>query len=81
MRHVGVSYSKLAKTDAIQLDLFADPEEELSELRLDFLIDTIRKKYGFQSLIHASSLLDGATAVSRSGLVAGHAGGNVGVSS
>lgn len=81
VRHVGISYSKLVNTDAIQLDLFSDPEEELSEQRLDFLIDTIRKKYGFKSLIHASSLLDGATAVSRSGLVAGHAGGNVGVSS
>ncbi|MFD2308791.1 Y-family DNA polymerase [Enterococcus termitis] len=79
VRHVGISYSKLAKTDSLQLDLFSDPEEEFSEQRLDFLIDTIRKKYGFKSLIHASSLLDGATAVSRSGLVAGHAGGNVGV--
>lgn len=79
VRHVGISYSKLEKTDSLQLDLFTDPEEEFGEQRLDFLIDTIRKKYGFKSLIHASSLLDGATAVSRSGLVAGHAGGNVGV--
>ncbi|MCA5014530.1 MULTISPECIES: Y-family DNA polymerase [unclassified Enterococcus] len=79
VRHVGISYSKLEKTDSLQLDLFSDPEEEFSEQRLDFLIDAIRKKYGFKSLIHASSLLDGATAVSRSGLVAGHAGGNVGV--
>ncbi len=63
------------------MDLFSDPEEEFSEQRLDFLIDAIRKKYGFKSLIHASSLLDGATAVSRSGLISGHAGGNVGVQS
>jgi len=81
VRHVGVSYSQLVQTDTLQLDLFSDPDQEVNEQRLDFLIDTIRKKYGFKSLIHASSLLEGATAVSRSGLVAGHAGGNVGVSS
>ncbi|MBO0441514.1 Y-family DNA polymerase [Candidatus Enterococcus ikei] len=81
VRHVGISYSKLVQTDTLQLDLFSDPDQELNEQRLDFLIDTIRKKYGFKSLIHASSLMEGATAVSRSGLVAGHAGGNVGVSS
>ncbi|MFX4111871.1 DNA helicase UvrA, partial [Enterococcus faecalis] len=45
----------------------------------DYLIDKIRQKFGFKALIHASSLLDGATAVNRSGLVGGHAGGNVGL--
>ncbi|OTP47113.1 hypothetical protein A5884_003650 [Enterococcus sp. 7D2_DIV0200] len=81
VRHVGVSYSKLVQTDVLQLDLFSDPVQEVNEERLDFLIDTIRKKYGFKALIHASSLMEGATAVSRASLVGGHAGGNVGLSS
>ncbi|OTN83814.1 hypothetical protein A5819_003633 [Enterococcus sp. 7E2_DIV0204] len=65
VRHIGVSYSKLVQTDVLQLDLFSDPVQEVNEERLDFLIDTIRKKYGFKALIHASSLMEGATAVSR----------------
>ncbi|MBO0474537.1 Y-family DNA polymerase [Enterococcus ureasiticus] len=81
VRHIGVSYSKLVQTDVLQLDLFSDPVQEVNEERLDFLIDTIRKKYGFKALIHASSLMEGATAVSRASLVGGHAGGNVGLSS
>jgi len=81
VRHIGVSYSKLVQTDVLQLDIFSDPVEEVNEERLDFLIDTIRKKYGFKALIHASSLMEGATAVSRASLVGGHAGGNVGLSS
>ncbi|MBO0422736.1 Y-family DNA polymerase [Enterococcus plantarum] len=81
VRHIGVSYSKLVQTDALQLDLFSDPVQEVNEERLDFLIDTIRKKYGFKALIHASSLMEGATAVSRASLVGGHAGGNVGLGS
>ncbi|OTN83991.1 DNA polymerase V [Enterococcus sp. 7E2_DIV0204] len=81
VRHIGVSYSKLVQTDVLQLDLFSDPVQEVNEERLDFLIDTIRKKYGFKALIHASSLMEGATAVLRASLVGGHAGGNVGLSS
>ncbi|EHK9982570.1 hypothetical protein E0T48_002864, partial [Enterococcus faecalis] len=53
--------------------------EQIINPQLDFLIDKIRRKFGFKTLIHASSLLDGATAVNRSGLVGGHAGGNVGL--
>ncbi|PZL76160.1 type VI secretion protein ImpB, partial [Enterococcus plantarum] len=34
VRHIGVSYSKLAQTDALQLDLFSDPVQEVNEERL-----------------------------------------------
>ncbi|MGC5695554.1 excinuclease ABC subunit A, partial [Enterococcus faecium] len=43
---------------------------------VDFVVDTIRKKYGFQSIIHAHSLLQGGRAIARSSLVGGHAGGS-----
>ena len=42
-------------------------------MELNYLIDK-SDKFGFQALIHASSLLEGATAIHRSGLVGGHAG-------
>ncbi|MCT9927972.1 Y-family DNA polymerase [Enterococcus faecalis] len=79
IRNLGVSFGKLVWDTTLQLDLFSPPEEQIINTQLDFLIDKIRRKFGFKSLIHASSLLDGATAVKRAGLVGGHAGGNTGL--
>lgn len=79
IRNLGVSFGKLVWATTLQLDIFSPSEEQIINTQLDFLIDKIRRKFGFKSLIHASSLLDGATAVNRSGLVGGHAGGNVGL--
>lgn len=79
IRHIGITYSQLVYTDSIQLDLFHDPDEQIQELKLDLLIDTIRKKYGYTSLIHANSITTGGTAVSRVSLVGGHAGGMDGI--
>ena len=78
VRQLGLSYGKLVWNESLQLDLFSEPEEQISEMELNYLIDKIRQKFGF-ALIHASSLLEGATAIHRSGLVGGHAGGNVGL--
>lgn len=72
VRHVGVSCSKLVYQTSLQLDLFSDPEKTIQQEKLDFLCDEIRSRYGFKALIHASSLLPGATAVSRSAKVGGH---------
>ncbi|MDT2525903.1 hypothetical protein P7D73_21850, partial [Enterococcus raffinosus] len=72
VRHVGVSCSKLVYQTSLQLDLFSDPEKTIQQEKLDFLCDEIRNRYGFKALIHASSLLPGATAVSRSTKVGGH---------
>lgn len=79
IRNLGVSFGKLVWDTTLQLDLFSVPEEQIVDNQLDYLIDKIRQKFGFKALIHVSSLLDGATAVNRSGLVGGHAGGNVGL--
>ena len=79
VRQLGLSYGKLVWNESLQLDLFSEPEEQISEMELNYLIDKIRQKFGFQALIHTSSLLEGATAIHRSGLVGGHAGGNVGL--
>ena len=79
VRRIGITYSKLSYTSDIQLDLFEDPTEQITNEKLDLLVDKIREKYGFQSLVHASSLMDGATAIDRSSLVGGHAGGMEGI--
>ncbi|MEB6087944.1 Y-family DNA polymerase [Enterococcus casseliflavus] len=79
IRHVGVNCSKLVFSNALQLDLFADPDEQVRDLKVDYVVDTIRKKYGFKSIVHANSLLEGGRAIARSSLVGGHAGGLAGI--
>ncbi|MBG8499977.1 type VI secretion protein ImpB, partial [Enterococcus faecium] len=79
VRHVGITYSKLVYTDSLQLDLFSDPQKQIDEENLDKIIDKIRQKYGFTSIVHASSMLEGARSITRSTLVGGHAGGNGGI--
>lgn len=72
VRSVGISCSKLVNQASTQLSLFENPDTQIRNEKLDYLCDEIRKKYGFKALIHASSLMDGATAISRSSKVGGH---------
>lgn len=75
VRNLGVSCSKLQEDSSLQLDLFKKVEEEINEKNLDVILDTIRSEFGFLSLVHASSLSNGATAIKRSSLVSGHDSG------
>lgn len=79
IRHVGVNAAKLSYTTSLQLDLFTDPQELVNDAKVDFLVDVIRKKYGFKSIYRASSKLPGGRAIARSSLVGGHAGGMAGI--
>lgn len=72
VRQIGVGASHLSYHTNIQLDLFEDAEQQIKQEKLHFLKDKIREKYGFQALIHASSLLENATAISRSTKIGGH---------
>ncbi|HEX5350299.1 MAG TPA: excinuclease ABC subunit A, partial [Trichococcus sp.] len=79
IRNVGVGAGNLIHTDFLQLDLFQDPDEQVNEQKKDLIVDSIRKKYGFRSLVRAVSLLEGGRAIARSSLVGGHAGGMAGL--
>lgn len=76
VRAIGVNYGKLRPDDCQQLNFFISPESQQKKRQCDFTVDSLRKKYGFSSVVMASSLLDGATAIKRSKLVGGHNGGN-----
>ncbi|MFS7000326.1 hypothetical protein ACN6J9_14880 [Carnobacterium maltaromaticum] len=41
----------------MQLDLFKEVKNLLNEQKLDEIVDTVRAKYGFCSLVHANSLM------------------------
>jgi len=75
IRHVGITYSKLVYTQAREIDLFSEADQRLTEERLDKVVDKIRAKYGFASIVYATSKLDGARSIARSHLVGGHNGG------
>ncbi len=79
IRNVGVNCSKLVYSNALQLDLFEDPNEQVKDLKIDYVVDTIRKKFGFKSIVHANSIMEGGRAIARSSLVGGHAGGMSGL--
>ena len=79
VRNLAFSCSKLELAQALQLNLFDTPEKTINTSSLDKSIDMIRNRFGFDSIVHASSLLEGATAIDRSHLVGGHAGGMDGI--
>lgn len=81
VRNIGVNCSKLTFTNTLQLNLFQEPEEQINDFKIDFIVDTIRKKYGFKSIVHAHSYMPGSRAIERSTLVGGHAGGMSGIES
>ncbi|MBF8807397.1 MAG: Y-family DNA polymerase [Enterococcus lacertideformus] len=79
IRSIGVSCSHLIYTDSLQLNLFDDSEEQVDSAKINFVVDKIRQKYGFKSIVHAHSLLEGGRAIARSSLVGGHTGGLAGI--
>lgn len=76
VRCIGVNYGKLSTDLSMQLNLLEKPETQLKRHKLDHVIDDIRKKYGFASVVKVSSLTAGGTAIRRSKLVGGHNAGN-----
>ncbi|MGG5331086.1 DNA polymerase V [Enterococcus sp. AZ163] len=81
IRTIGVNTGGLIYTDALQLNLFEDSEKQVDRAKIEHVVDTIRKKFGFKSIVHAVSLLEGGRAIARSTLIEGHAGGMAGIES
>lgn len=76
VRVLGVDYGHLSPDSEQQLTFFMTPKQQIKRRNFDLTVDRIRQRYGFASLVKASSLMKGATAIRRSTLVGGHNGGN-----
>ncbi|HHQ0190756.1 TPA: Y-family DNA polymerase [Listeria monocytogenes] len=74
VRQVEMNCGGIVKKIGLQLNIFENPTQTVNQEQLDVTIDKIRARYGFKSLMHASSLLTGATGLKRSGMVGGHKG-------
>lgn len=75
VRHIGVTYSDLIPKIGLQLSLFEEAETLAKKEKLEAVSDLIRDKFGFVSLVRASSALESGRSIKRAGLVGGHAGG------
>lgn len=75
VRHIGVTFSSLTSNNWSQLSIFEEAEEQIKREKIDKVVDKIREKYGFVSIVRASSKLENGRSIKRAGLVGGHAGG------
>lgn len=74
VRSIALSCGQITLKAGLQLNLFEDVERTLNQEQLEITVDKIRQRYGFRSMMHASSLLTGATGLKRSEMVGGHRG-------
>lgn len=72
IRKVGVSVGKLTDKDSIQLNIFEDYNEVLAKEQKDATIDLITNKFGKNSLLKASALLNDSTIKERNKKIGGH---------
>ncbi|GEK92105.1 type VI secretion protein ImpB [Alkalibacterium kapii] len=75
VRVVNVTFGKISHKSSLQLSLFDSTETLINQEDLDQTIDSIRRKYGYTSLLHASSLARGGMAIQRDKLLGGHRAG------
>ncbi len=72
IRKVGVSMGKLSDKDSIQLNLFEDFEKIRNEENKEKAVDEITSKFGKNSLLKASALLEDSTIKERNKKIGGH---------
>lgn len=72
IRRVGIGFGKLENDDFRQLNLFEDGNEQIKIQDMQKTIDNLHKKYGKNSILRASALMDGSTAVERHNQIGGH---------
>lgn len=72
IRKVSINFSKLTDDNSIQLSLFENFEEININRQETAVIDEIKNKFGENSLLKASSLLEDSTIKERNGKIGGH---------
>ena len=72
IRKVTVSLGNLCTKNSVQLDLFNSVKEIESQNELDEAIDKIRDKYGKNTILKATSLLENSTIKDRNNKIGGH---------
>lgn len=72
IRKVGISLSKLEINDHLQLNLFENLNETEKKNTINETIDTINERFGSNSVLKATSLLENSTIKERNNKIGGH---------
>lgn len=72
IRKVTITAGNLVKNDSVQLNLFEDLKKLENEEKINNAIDEIKTKYGKNSIVKASALLDDSTIMDRNKKIGGH---------
>ena len=72
IRGVGISFNNVTTVDNEYYDLFTDPDEVAKERKLAETINSIKHKYGKNSILKVMNLEEGATTIKRNKLIGGH---------
>jgi DNA polymerase V len=72
IRGVGISFNNVTTVDNEYYDLFTDPDEVIKEGKLAETINSIKHKYGKNSILKVMNLEEGATTIKRNKLIGGH---------
>jgi len=72
IRKIMISLGKLSKNDGFQLNLFSDYEKEVKDEKLNHSIDIVKNRFGKNSLVKASALLEDSTIMERNKKIGGH---------
>ena len=72
IRHIGIYYGGLVPASHQQLSLFEDDEKQVARRNLQKAVDKLHSKYGNNSVLRASSLLEESTIKKRNEYIGGH---------
>ena len=72
IRHIGISFGQLCPSSHQQLNLFEDDKKQINRHNLQKAVDKVHKKYGKNSVLRASSLLEESTVKERNSFIGGH---------
>ena len=72
IRNIGISFRDLCPASHQQLNVFEDEEKQLARHNLQKALDVLHQKYGKNSVLRASALLEESTVKERNEFIGGH---------
>lgn len=72
IRMIGINYGALVDANYQQLNMFEDDKEQIKRRNLQKTMDLLQTKYGKNSVLRASSLLEESTIRERNEFIGGH---------
>ena len=72
IRNIGIYYGGLVPASHQQLNMFEDDKKQINRLNLQKAVDKLHSKYGNNSVLRASSLLEESTIKERNEYIGGH---------